>query len=66
MHWLTYSEAASYTGFAVRSLRNMVSADRIPVYGPPGGRRFRADMLDAFLEDRDAAMRKFRAERRRR
>ncbi len=65
MRWLKYAEAAVYTGLAIATLRNMVSAEVIPVYGPKGGRRFRCDMLDAFLEDRDAALRKFRAERRR-
>ena len=43
--------------------RNLVSAGQIPVYGKPRVRRFRRDMLDLFLTNPDAAMRKFRAER---
>jgi len=61
--WLTYEQAAAYTGWSVRYLRNLVSADQIPVYGPLRSRRFRLDMVDLFLTNRDAAMRKFRAER---
>ena len=61
--WLTYTEAAEYTGWSVRYLRNLVSADQIPVHGPPRSRRFRLDLLDSFLTDRGAAMRKFRLER---
>ena len=61
--WLTYAEAAEYTGWSVAHLRNLVSAGQIPVYGKPRVRRFRRDMLDLFLTDPDAAMRRFRAER---
>ncbi|MCP4604274.1 MAG: helix-turn-helix domain-containing protein [Proteobacteria bacterium] len=61
--WLTYQQAADYTGWSVRYLRNLVSGAKIPVYGPPRSRRFRQDVLDYFLTDRDAAMRKFRLER---
>ncbi|MCK9463172.1 MAG: helix-turn-helix domain-containing protein [Proteobacteria bacterium] len=61
--WLNYEQAADYTGWSVRYLRNLVSADQIPVYGPLRSRRFRVDMLDLFLTNRDAAMRKFLAER---
>jgi excisionase family DNA binding protein len=61
--WMTYIQAAVYTGYSVRYLRNLVSADAIPVYGPARSRRFRRDVLDIFLTDRDAAMRKFRLER---
>jgi excisionase family DNA binding protein len=61
--WLTYTQAASYTGWSVRYLRNLVSARRTPVYGRPRVRRFRRDMLDLFLTNPDAAMRKFRLER---
>ena len=61
--WLTYRQAAEYTGWSVRYLRNLVSADQIPVYGISRSRRFRRDMLDYFLTNRDAAMRKFRLER---
>jgi hypothetical protein len=61
--WLVYEEAALYIGWSVRYLRNLVSADQIPVYGPLRSRRFRVDMLDLFLTNRDAAMRKFLAER---
>ena len=63
MVWLTYKEASKYTGWSVRYLRNLVSADQVPVYGPLRSRRFRQDMLDLFLTDRDAAMRKFLMER---
>jgi len=61
--WLTYAEAAAYTGWSLVYLRNLVSAGQIPVYGRPRVRRFRRDMLDLFLTDPDAAMRRFRAER---
>lgn len=61
--WLTYAEAAAYTRWSVAHLRNLVSAGQIPVYGKPRVRRFRRDMLDSFLTDPDAAMRRFRAER---
>ena len=63
MTWLTYAEASKYTRWSVRYLRNLVSADLIPVYGPLRSRRFRSDMLDLFLTNRDAAMRKFLMER---
>ena len=61
--WLTYREAADYCGWSVAHLRNLVSAGQVPVYGRPRVRRFRRDMLDMFLTNPDAAMRKFRAER---
>lgn len=61
--WLTYEQAAAYTGWSVEYLRNLVSAGQIPVYGPLRSRRFRVDMLDEFLTDRDAALRKFQLER---
>lgn len=61
--WLTYAEAARYCGWTVPYLRNLVSAGQIPVYGRPRVRRFRQDMLDLFLSDPDAAMRRFRSER---
>lgn len=61
--WLTYAQAAAYTGWSVRYLRNLVSAARIPVYGRPRSRRFRRDMLDLYVTNPDAAMRKFRLER---
>ena len=63
--WLTYAEAASYTGWSIGHLRNLASAGRIPVYGRPRVRRFRRDMLDLYLTDPNMAMRKFRAERNR-
>lgn len=62
MHWMMYPEAARYCGWSVKYLRNLVSGGQIPVYGPPRRRRFRRDMLDLFLTDPDAAMRKFRLE----
>ena len=61
--WLKYNEAANHTGWSVRYLRNLVSADQIPVYGPKGSRRFRLDMLNLFVTNREVAMRKFRLER---
>ena len=61
--WMTYAQTAAYTGWSVRYLRNLVSAGAIPVYGQPRSRRFRRDMVDLYLTDRDAAMRKFRIER---
>ncbi|MFW2386747.1 MAG: helix-turn-helix domain-containing protein, partial [Polyangiales bacterium] len=51
--WLTYTQAASYTGWSVGHLRNLVSAGRIPVYGRSRVRRFRRDMLDPFLTNPD-------------
>ena len=61
--WLTYRDAATYCGWSVAHLRNLVSAGQIPVYGRPRVRRFCRDMLDLFLTDPDAAMRRFRSER---
>jgi len=61
--WMTYARTAAYTGWSVRYLRNLVSAGQIPVYGKPRSRRFRRDVIDLYLTDRDAAMRKFRLER---
>jgi excisionase family DNA binding protein len=61
--WLTYRQAAEYCGWSVAYMRNLVSAGQIPVYGRPRVRRFRRDMLDMFLTDPDAAMRRFRSER---
>ena len=61
--WLSYAEAAVYSGFSVGHLRNLVSTGSIPVYGKPGSRKFRRDMLDYWLTDRDAAMRRYWQER---
>lgn len=61
--WLTYTQAATYTGWSIPHLRNLVSSGRIPVYGRPRVRRFRRDMLDLFLTNPDMAMRKFLSER---
>ena len=63
MTWFTYKQAAKYTGWSVEYLRNLVSAGRVPVYGKLRVRRFRRDMLDFFLTNPDAAMRKFLLER---
>jgi len=63
MKWLTYKQAAEYTGWTVRTLRNLVCSGQIPVYGRPRSRRFRVDMLDLYLTDPDVAMRKFLLER---
>ncbi|MFC1611160.1 excisionase family DNA-binding protein [Myxococcota bacterium] len=63
MEWLTYKEAAEYTKWTIGYLRNLVSEGQIPVYGPPKSRRFRNDMLDLFLTDRDLAMRRFKLEK---
>jgi len=60
--WLTYRAAAAYSGWSVQTLRNLVNAGRIPVYGRPGVRRFRRDMLDIYIADPDAAMRLFQSE----
>jgi len=60
--WMTYQQAALYTGWSVGYLRNLVSARKIPVFGKSGSRRFRRDMLDHFLTDPDAAMRRFQLE----
>lgn len=61
--WFTYTQAASYTGWSVGHLRNLVSAGRIPVYGRSRVRRFRRDMLDLFLTNPNMAMRRFLLER---
>ena len=61
--WLTYTQAALYTGWSVGHLRNLVSAGQIPVYGRARVRRFRRDMLDLYLTNPDMAMRTFLAER---
>jgi excisionase family DNA binding protein len=61
--WLTYQQAAIYTGWTVPYLRNLVCSGQIPVYGKQRTRRFRRDMLDLYLTNPDAAMRKFRLER---
>jgi len=60
---LDYRELVVYSGYSIRYLRNLVSADAIPVVGPPGARRFPRDLIDYWLTDREAAMRKFRQER---
>ena len=61
--WMKYQGAAEYTGWSVVYLRNLVCAKKIPFYGLKRSIRFRRDMLDLFLTNRDAAMRRFRAER---
>jgi hypothetical protein len=61
-HWMTYAQAAAYTGWSIVYLRNLVSAGQIPVFGRSRVRRFRRDMLDLFLADPDEAMRRFRSE----
>lgn len=61
--WLTYQQAAEYTGWSVKYLRNLVSSNQIPVYGRLYVRRFKKNMLDKFLTNPDVAMRKFRLER---
>ncbi len=60
--WLTYAQAARYTGWSVRYLRKLVSARQMPVYGRPRVRRFRRDMLDLDLTNPNMAMRTFLAE----
>ena len=62
--WLNYKAASAYTGWSVPYLRNLVSRGEIPVFGRPRVRRFRKDMLDMYLADPSAAMRKFSEERR--
>jgi len=65
LEWLTYADAARYCGWSVAYLRNLVSAGQVPVYGRRRMRRFRRDMLDFFLTNPEAAMRRFRSERNR-
>jgi excisionase family DNA binding protein len=60
--WLTYKDAAQYLSLAESTLKGMVSSREIPVYGSRRMRRFRTDMLDLWLTDRDLAMRKWREE----
>lgn len=60
--WLTYRTAAAYLSLAESTLKGMVSSGEIPVYGSRRMRRFRADMLDLWLTDRDLAMRRWREE----
>jgi hypothetical protein len=61
--WLSYAETAVYTGYSVGHLRNLVSTGSIPVYGKPGSPKFRHDMVDLWMTDRDAAMRLYWQER---
>jgi len=61
--WFNYEEAAAHCSWSVAHLRNLVSAGCIPVYGPPRRRRFRQDMLDMYMQDPAASMRKFRKEK---
>ena len=60
--WLSYTEAAAYVGWSVGYLRNMVSQRKIPVYGPLYQRRFRADTLDLYIENRERAMQRHEEE----
>lgn len=60
--WLTYKTAAAYLSLKESTLKGMVSAQEIPFYGSRRFRRFRADMLDLWVTDRDLAMRKWRME----
>jgi excisionase family DNA binding protein len=62
--WLTYEQAAQYLSLTQATLRGLVSARQIPVYGSPRFRRFRADMLDLWVRDRANAMRKWTEEKR--
>lgn len=63
--WLTYDEAAQYTRLQPSTLRAMVSAGQIPVYGSRRCRRFRREMLDLWMNDRELSLRKWREELRR-
>ncbi len=48
--WLTYREAARHIKVAVGTLRNMVSAGRVPFARNGGIVRFRREALDEWLE----------------
>ena len=61
--WLTYEEAADYCRLSKKRFYNLVCSGEVPVYGKPHRRRFRRDVLDLWLSDPAAAMRKFRLER---
>ena len=63
--WLTYEQAAAYLQLKPGTLRQMVSAAEIPVYGSSRMRRFRKDMLDLWMCNRDLAMRKWTEEKKR-
>ena len=51
-HWLTVADAASYTGLAEGTLRNAVSAGRLPRHGESGhALRFQRADLDTFVRE---------------
>lgn len=60
--WLSYVEAAAYVRLAHGTLKNLVSAQQIPVYGRRNRRVFRRDMLDLWLANPDLAIRKWKEE----
>ena len=60
--WLTYKSASDYLSLAESTLKTLVSSEQIPVYGSRRMRRFRIDMLDLWVTDRDLAIRKWREE----
>jgi excisionase family DNA binding protein len=51
--WLSYEEAALYTGLSEESLRKLVVGKRLTLHRPTGGRRVLFDIhqLDALLEN---------------
>lgn len=60
--WLNYAEAAAYVRLSEGTLKNLVSARQVPVYGRRNRRVFRRDMLDLWLANADLAMRKWNEE----
>ncbi len=48
--WMTYEEVAEYLSVAVGTVRNWVSARKIPVSKRGGMVRFKRDEIDAWLE----------------
>ena len=60
--WLDYEQAAEYVRLAPGTLKNLVSARQIPVYGRRNRRVFRRDMLDLWLVNPGLALRKWEAE----
>lgn len=63
--WLTYEQACEYLHVAKSTLFALVHDRKIPVYGSPRMRRFRRDMLDLWLVNRDLALRRWAEERKR-
>lgn len=47
--WLNIRDAAAYSGFSIRRLRELASEGRIQSVRPAGRYRFRREWLDAYM-----------------